>query len=644
VHQAVAFNTETDVPNWVYQRREHHRQTARHSMPTISLPALARTKDGRWLLPYRTYLPPSFGDPFDGTVRLLQRHGMAMDLNGERYRDPAYRNSDAVSLHIGGVTDAFVGRTLYARDLWREAQEEGLPWAPCRRPEENLVDEHWRAREAFFTTEHPELGQAFDYVGGKWLCQEVPWARGPRAPLLGEHTAEVLGESARRPLQPIAGGAARTTRSSPLGAPFALAGVRVVEMSWLLASAGAGRFLASMGAEVIKVEHDSRIDAMRFGVAFAPAGGRAQRNAATEPIDTPQTDGLNRSGAFMEINAGKLALSLNLKKDRARDLLTGLIADADMIVEGFSPGTMDRMGFGYEHLKEINPRIIYVQQSGMGQTGTYGRMRSYGPTAAAFAGLTEMSGLPDPFAPAGIGYSYLDWFGAYNMSLAMLAALYRQRTTGKGCWIDASQAEAGLYLAGTSILDASVNQRAWQRYGNRSPYKLAAPHGIYPAAGEDRWIAIACFDDAHWRGLLTVLHDRQIEEDRRFETLAQRLHHEDALDDAVGRLTSSWEAFTLMAALQAAGVPAGVCQTAEDRCDSDPQLAHLGWTVELEQQEIGIWPVKETPITLSRTPTYIGGPLDRHGPSYAQDTDDLLKRLLGLDDDEIAQLHADGVV
>ena len=148
-------------------------------------------------------------------------------------------------------------------------------------------------------------------------------------------------------------------------------------------------------------------------------------------------------------------------------------------------------GLGYDRLREINPRIVYVQQSGMGQIGTYGRLRSFGPTAQAFSGLSDMSGLPGPYPPAGIGYSYLDGFGAYQMALAMMAALYRQRVTGQGCWIDSSQAEVGIYLTGASILDHSAKGRSWARYGNRSPYKPTAPHGAYRARGEDRWIAIA---------------------------------------------------------------------------------------------------------------------------------------------------------
>jgi crotonobetainyl-CoA:carnitine CoA-transferase CaiB-like acyl-CoA transferase len=135
-------------------------------------------------------------------------------------------------------------------------------------------------------------------------------------------------------------------------------------------------------------------------------------HAAASMLPTSATDNPNRCGNFMEINAGKLSLSLNLKNPEGRKVLEGLIREADMIVEGFSPGTMDRMGLGYEKLKELNPSIIYVHQSAFGQAGTYGNARGFGPTAQAISGISELSGLPEPYPPAGIGYPYLDWFGA----------------------------------------------------------------------------------------------------------------------------------------------------------------------------------------------------------------------------------------
>ena len=635
VHQAVSANTELDVPNWVYQRLPHRRQTGRHSLPTASLPAQAMTKDGRWMLPYRTYLPGT-RDAFASTVRLLRRYGMEMDLADRKYEDAEYQQQEPVKLHVGAVTDALIGRMLYADNLWRDAQDEGLPWAPCRKPEENLDDDHWRARDTFVDLHEPSLDETYPTIGAKWFAADVPWRADLRAPRLDEHTTEILAEL-RSPTTPrptfVPGsqsvGVSRVT--SPHGKPFALQGVRVIDLSWLLASGGAGRYLAALGAEVIKVEHESRWDSMRFGPAVAPPGGRAEREEAAEPIPTPEDQGPNRSGYWFEINAGKLSASLNLKTDRGKKLLEELLADADMVIEGFSPGTMDRMGLGYERLKEINPGLIYVQQSGMGQVGTYGRLRSFGPTAQAFTGLTEMSGLPEPFPPAGIGYSYLDWYGAYNMALAMLAALYRRRVTGKGCWIDASQAETGIYLTGTAVLDYAVNGRSWQRYGNRSPYKASAPHGIYPTAGDDRWIAISCFTEHDWHALLSVLGREDWASISQFRTLAERIANQDELDRLVGEATAVVDPYELMSELQTAGVAAGVCQTAEDRCDHDPQLAHLQWMVELEQSEIGTWPVKEVPVHLTGTPAYIGGPRDRHGPSYGEDNAYVLGELLGFE-------------
>jgi crotonobetainyl-CoA:carnitine CoA-transferase CaiB-like acyl-CoA transferase len=413
----------------------------------------------------------------------------------------------------------------------------------------------------------------------------------------------------------------------------------------MLASGGAGRFLAAYGADVIRVEHLSRVDGMRYSVGRVPLGGRAERDAATEPLTGALApEDYDKSGNFMEINAGKRSLSLNLRSGRGKEILEELIATCDVLLEGFSPGTLERMGFGYETLKKVQPAIVYVQQSGMGQSGVYGRMRTYGPVAAAFAGITDMSGLSEPYPPAGIGYSYLDWFGAYNMAIAVLAALYRRRTTGQGCWIDSSQVESGVYLTGTAILDYQVNGRPWKRYGNRSPYKPASPHGAYPVRGRDRWIAICCFTQDEWSSLVATLGAGHLLNVAKFDTLSLRIRHAEELDSTIGELTRIWDGYELMQALQTAGVAAGVCQTAEDRCDNDPQLRHLGWQVELPQQDLGVWPVKEVPYTLARTPAYVGGPYDRSGPSYGQDTEAILTELLKLDAAEIERLRDEDVI
>lgn len=646
VHQSVSQSTENDVPNWIFLRQTHRRLTCRHSSVAMSEPVLAMTKDGRYLYPYNTYLKGTL-DSWPGTVDLLDKYGFAADLIDTAKWDGESHMTPFAAARIADQVRRLVQRTRYGTDLWREAQDRGLAWAPVRKPEENAQDEHWRSRGAITRIEHPELDDAFDYVGSKWFSPDVSWGPATRPPFIGEHTEEVRAEWARTPIAPER--VYRGLRSAlpavrHRGKAFPLSDIRVIDLGWMLASAGAGRFLTALGAEVIKVEHDSRPDGMRFGRGNLPVGGRVARDSASEPLVASSSEGMDGSGSFMTINSGKLSLSLNLKTPQGKEVLEELIRDADVIMEGYSPGAFERMGFSYERLRELNPALVYVQQSGFGSAGSYGQLRAYGPTAQAITGISEMSGLPEPFPPAGIGYSFLDWHGAYNMATAILAGLYRRDVTGIGCHVDASQAETGIYLTGSAILDHSVNGRSWSRYGNRSPYKQAAPCGVYRTEGADRWIAVSTFNDHQWDELIRELGSPAWAEDSRFATMHARYEHQDVLDQYVQESTRDRDGVELMAALQARGVPAGICQTAEDRIDHDPQLRHLEWLVELDQATMGRWPMIDFPVSMSESAAYAGGRFDRSGPSYAQDTDYVLKRLLGKSDDEVEALRDAGVL
>jgi crotonobetainyl-CoA:carnitine CoA-transferase CaiB-like acyl-CoA transferase len=321
-----------------------------------------------------------------------------------------------------------------------------------------------------------------------------------------------------------------------------------------------------------------------------------------------------------------------------------LIAQSDIVAEGFSPGVLDRLGLGYDALRALRPDIIYVQQSGMGSAGSYGRFRTIGPVAAAFAGTSEMSGLPEPAMPAGWGYSLLDWMGAYGFSMAILGALFHRDRTGQGQWIDSSQCESRLMLSGVPTLDWSANGRIWSRIGNRSPYKPAAPHGAFRCAGQDRWIAIAAFDDTEWQALARLARQPGWLSDPRFVTLVARLANQDALEAEIGAWTLDQDAHALMAALQGAGVAAGVCQNAEDRLEHDPQLAALNWLTEVQGTKIGRWPVIELPARLFATPAHSGGIIDRGAPGYGEDNERLLGELLGYSAGQIAALREEGVI
>ena len=653
VHDAVAKNTELDLMSWVYRRARYFRQTCRHAAEVVSpLPMIGPTKDGRWVMA----LPRGRSQSL---IDFLDEYDMSADLKETppETGGASTRSRGETAAHLQEVSQRLIRKFRFEDVPWRDAQDLGHLWAPLRKPHENALDPHWWERGSFAKVEHPEHEAEFIYTSSKWVSSETSWKVGPRAPLLGEHNDEILADlkpdsqAASSSLPPLRGELPKAEGGSlsRWGTPFPLDGVRILDFTWWLASGGAPRFLSALGAEDIKVEWHQNMD-LRVGMAQFPQGGKAARQAlgVNEGPLPPDNSTINRSGQFNDFHAGHRGLSLNLRDPRGLEIAKQLVAVSDIVAEGFSPGVMERWGLGYEVMKEIKPDIIYLSQSGMGQVGVYGRYRTVGPIAASFAGISELSGLPEPYAPAGWGYSYLDWFGAYNLANAMMAALYYRDRTGKGQWIDSSQVDAGIYLNGTSVLEWSANGKVWQRYGNRSPYKPAAPHGAYKCRDDvesnDRWIAFACFDESDWQSLRRVMGDPEWAAGGRFASLADRLQHQDELDQRIGEWTRQHDRWDLMQRLQEAGVAAGVCQDAQDRVESDPQLSHLNWLTEVEHSEMGPWPTKEVPVKWSETPPFMGGPIDRGAPLYGEDNHYVLGELLGMSTSEISRLAADGVI
>ncbi len=645
IHEAVAKSTEVDLMTWVMRRALVLRQTCRHARESVTPhPSIVHTKDGRWVM---ANLGTRQGETAS-LIALLEKYGMDAGLDAEKSTLPTSGRfvpgtgpSAAKRDHAMEAVQRFVRAFTYENVPWREAQEAGMLWAPLRKPHENAMDPHWLARRSCTDVEHPELGRAFRYATSKWRATGTSWSVGRRAPLLNED-AEAVALPRPGDVVPVIDPAARAPvdeRLSPHGKPFPLHGIRILDFTWFLASAGGTRFLSAFGAESIKVELKSHPDTRM--AAMAPVGGRAARDRATAPL--PGVTDPDMGGQFNNKNPGKRGISLNVRHPKGLEIARRLVAMSDVVAEGFSPGVLDSWGLGYDALRAIKRDIIYVQQSGMGAKGTYGRFRTVGPIANSFSGLSEMSGLPEPAMPAGWGYSYLDWMGAYSFALAILSALFHRARTGEGQWVDASQAEVGLFISGTTILDWSANGRIWSRYGNRSPYKPAAPHNVYRCAGDDRWLTIACFTDAEWRALTEVAGHPEWANDGRFKDLAGRLKHQDVLDALVGDWTQSRDAYEAMLALQRAGVPAGVCQTAGDRCDRDPQLAALAWLTEVTGTKIGRWPIAEVPIEMSESPAHIGGRLDRGAPCYGEDNEYVYGELLGMSSQEIKALAEEGV-
>jgi crotonobetainyl-CoA:carnitine CoA-transferase CaiB-like acyl-CoA transferase len=643
IHDAVAKNTELDVMNWVMRRAPLFRQTCRHAAEQVSLaPHINHTKDGRWIMTF------PFGEKSASLIsKFVESFGLpgeGMDesgVDGHGGRAVPGSTPEPSEVRASELCGRLYRKFQFEDAPWREAQARGLLCAPLRKPHDNMQDEHWRQRGTFAEIHHPELGRSFTYVTSKWISSANAWKSGRRAPLVNEDEREILSE---RFWVPRPHATAKSPQVQPKlstrGKPFPLQNVRVCDFTWFLASAGATRFLAAFGAQCIKIEWKGNPDT-RMG-AFAPVGGREARVRATAPL--PGIPDPDMGGLFNNKNPGKLGISLNLRHPEGLEIAKRLISISDVVAEGFSPGVMEKWGLSYDVMQTLRPEIIYVQQSGMGAKGTYGRFRALGPIAAALAGTSEMSGLPEPSMPAGWGYSYLDWIAAYSFAQGILAALYQRDRTGKGQHIDASQTEAGIFLTGVPVLDWSANRRSWKRYGNRSPYKPAAPHGAYPCAGVDRWVAIACFTDDEWAALCRTASCEGWLADERFRTLSGRLANQDELDIEVSRWTIQHDPYDLMQRLQTAGVAAGVCQTAEDRCETDPQLEALEWLTEVTGTRIGSWPVAEVPVKLSETPSYIGGPINRGAPCYGEDNEFVYGDLLGMSSRQIGELIEKGVI
>lgn len=405
----------------------------------------------------------------------------------------------------------------------------------------------------------------------------------------------------------------------------AVEGIRVIDMTKIVAGPNATRMLATMGAEVIRVEwNDQRALDMLRGIRPVVAA--------------PDGENLNRSGLFNNINTGKYGITLNMSLPQGRDLFRQLIAKSTVLCENYSPAQMDRWELGYSELCKINPRLIYMQISGMGKYGTYDNYLSVGPTAQALSGLTHMSGFPEPMPPAGWGYSYLDHSTGYYGAILVLAALFRLKRTGEGCYLDISQTETGLMVSGTATLEAQLTGKATTRYGNRMHFGDWAPHGAYPCRGADQWIAIAIQNDDQWRSLVKVIGEPDWAGDDRFSNAAGRKANENELDRLMAEATKAEERYDLMNRLQRSKVPACAVQNASDRSERDPQLKHRGYFVPLPHSEMGTWPIEGFPARFSNLDADVGGPPHRGAPMMGEDNDYVYREILGLTSEQITEL------
>ncbi|MDH5289647.1 MAG: CoA transferase [Acidimicrobiia bacterium] len=451
---------------------------------------------------------------------------------------------------------------------------------------------------------------------GYW--EEVDGVRHPGAMVKSAATPlAVLGSAPAEPGPKVAALRPRNT-PAPIPAPAAaeapagerpLAGVKVLDLAWVAAMPLATRVLAHWGATVVRIESERRPDILR-----AALGHRddipEQENAITWHV----------------ANAGKMGLALNLSKPEAREVVRDLARWADLVTESFTPGTMASLGLGYEDLRAINPGLVMLSSCVMGQTGPMKDFAGFGNLAAAVAGFFDITGWPDR-APAGPYMAYTDFTSPRFSVMAILAALDHRRRTGEGQYLDFSQMEAATHFLTPALLARQAGEAKLTRAGNLDPER--APHGVFPAAGTDRWVAVAVETDDQWRSLSVEMRRRDLAD----LTTAERIERRDELDKLLADWTARQDGPGVASRLQAHGIPAHNVAEGPDAW-VDAQLAHremFRWTPHPIARSVV---VDQPPFALTRS----RGAYDWAGPTYGQHSYEVLHDILGYDDDRIAEL------
>ena len=604
VHQCIASCLE-HVLLWYWHQDK---------MPNAAGPALPRRGSLHWTNAY-VVMPAKDGaimvtptPSFDNQLVWLIEKDAQEDLLDPKYQEPEHRR-DYIRRFMEVLRNWVSTRDV--EELFFEAQEHHAPYGWVLSIDKVAENPQLEARD--WWVEYPIASTSIRGPGAPYRFDDTPWQLGPYGGV-GAETEAVKAMARTSPRQPPSAQPRPETPSTPGDRP--LTGVRILDFTHVLAGPFATRILADLGADVVKV-----VSSVRTG-PNAPGGAY-----------------------YVMWNRNKRALALDMSHDGSRVTCRQLAEVADVVIDNFSVGVLDRWGVGYDTVSASNPGVVYVQMSGMGDGGPWSSFVTYAPTIHALSGLTYLTGVPGR-KDIGIGFSYNDHCAGLHGAFAILAALEARRHTGRGQRIDLSQFEVGVGLAGPSLLDYFANGRTAQPTGNTLPYDCAAPHGCYPCGGakseavvDERWVAIACMTDAQWHALREVMGDPRWSRDPALGTARGRMDSAD-LDANVGAWTRTLTATEVMARCQAAGVPAGVVQTGADLGDVDPQLRQSGFLFPIDEPHpvLGQTYADRLPIRFEDTPCDVYRRTRRVG----EDNVAVLADWLGMTEDEVRRGEEDG--
>jgi crotonobetainyl-CoA:carnitine CoA-transferase CaiB-like acyl-CoA transferase len=605
--RSVLMATQSHVLAAPYRSSLFHRMSGGHSIAGIDIQLVWPCQDGYMVVVL--LFGPSFGPYTARLVHWLHEEGhVSEDIANEDWISYGGRLfsgkvpvahyeqlKEAVAKHCANTTK---------EDLLAAALDRRLLVAPIATTTELAASPQLQARHLFEDVLDEVVSPRPIRVPGRFVRLAGLAPDRSRAPRIDEHRAEVVRDWGARPPRAVA-----ATRHA------ALDGLRVVDLTWALSGPATARFLSDFGATVIHVESACRVDSARTVQPFLDDDSRGD-NAAV----------------YHNMNVGKLSLSLNLSSPEGRAVLDDLVRWADVLIESLSPRAAESLGLDYERLASINPMLIMMSSCLFGHDGPLSAYAGFGNMASAITGFYEITGWPDR-APAGPFSAYTDYVSPRFAIGAILHALEARREHGHGQYLDFAQAEAAIHFLLPALLDATVNGRATVRFGNDDA--VMAPHGVYPCAGEDRWVAIACRDDRDWQALAAVVGCEGL----MTMPVDQRRSRCRELDLAISAWTSSRAPTEAEAALVARGVPAHSVQHSPE-CAADPQLQHIRHFVEVDHPYHGRVTAEASRVDLEATPSR----LQSGAPILGLHTDHVLAAVLGYDDDRIGGLYAAGAL
>jgi crotonobetainyl-CoA:carnitine CoA-transferase CaiB-like acyl-CoA transferase len=398
-----------------------------------------------------------------------------------------------------------------------------------------------------------------------------------------------------------------------------LYGVRILDLTMAWAGPYATRLLGDMGAEVIKVEAVNNWDLLRSFTGQPPTVERVW----------------DKSPYFNHVNRDKYGCVLDLSQERGRELFLRLAEISDIVIENFRAEVMANLGLTYEALSEVNPQLIVVSMPGHGSSGPERDFIAYGTNVEQLSGLCHLTGY-EGGPPQKTGISYGDPMAGIAAAGAIAMALWDRRRRGRGQHVEVAQRENLVNMIGEQLVAYSMTGREPARRGNR--HSSMAPHGCYPCQGDDQWLTLACEDDAQFAALCGVMVRPELAADGRFADVISRYRNQDALDGEIAGWTRGRTKENAAEALQAAGVPASPVLSAPEVFE-DPHLRARGFFESVAHSVAGVWEVEGPHWRFSESPAHIRLP----APAFGEHNGYVFRELLGLSEDEVAELEAQGI-